>query len=372
MNNIIYIISLKYAQGLKKEFIAVGNNFRKQGFQVRYLLAKPYKYLGHNPSFVNYVTVSNNLKSMLFDTFLEIYQKKILNIFSKQNPSLLFFYNTHPLNPFLAQLAKKKFPSTIVTVYLHDPFKPDKKPYGIKKSFIIKFVETIQKRTVKFSDYVISPSKYSSELFNRYYKNFKGKNYIAPLLIPDCGNLKIKKREFFVNIQSGVHPATGQDTFIDLINYVAEKGKNYRFVLISHGNISKFLSQLTKKGHNIVKIINKKIITEEEINNVVQKSYGVFRLAREVTQSGVIPVAFMNSAPIIARNIPGHTQDIQHNQNGYIVPFDCKMEDLVLAMDYIKINFGNLSKNSRKKYKEIWDEQNWEKYYNKIEEVLKR
>jgi glycosyltransferase involved in cell wall biosynthesis len=113
-----------------------------------------------------------------------------------------------------------------------------------------------------------------------------------------------------------------------------------------------------------VKIINKDTITNSEINEVIRESHAVFRLDKEVTQSGVLPLAYMNKTPIIARDIQGLTQHVKHKKNGYIVPLDCSVDDLVDAMEFIKDNFERMSENARKSYEEKWSGQNWDSYYS--------
>ena len=373
MNESAYIISLKYAPGSNKEFVSLGERLAKNGFDIRYLIAEPYKNLGENLEKTEYITTSNNSKTLITDTikFLAGNRKKTLKrLFDKFPPMFICFYNPHPLNPFIARMVKKNFPETITAVYLHEPYKPDKSFYGWKKSVYINIVEKIQEMTVKYTDHIISPSEYSQELFKIRYPKFNGKMHLAPLLISDRINTENINREFF-SIVGNVNNATGHDTFLKLINYVARKGLNYKFVLISSSNISKFLKNLSIEGRKILKIVNKKIITDSEINQVITKSYAVFRLEKELTQSGVIPVAYMNKTPVIVRNIRGLRQHTNHKYNGYIVPFNCSMENIVEAMNFVKKNFTELSKNARKSYEETWDDRNFDKYYRWLIDLLK-
>lgn len=357
-----YIVSLKFAPGLKKEFLVLGENVGGKGFNVKYLLSAGYANLEGRSDGAEYFTKAEDIKGILLETLKLMDGKNLMQIFSDHPPVFLCFYNPHPLNPFIARLAKQKFPEVINALYLHDPYKVEKIPYGLLKAIYITFVEFIQGLTVKHMDHVISPSEYSSHLFKSKYPNFKGGNYIAPLLVPDqliSGN---KERKYF-SIVGGAHRATGHDTFVELVNHVAEKGFDYQFALISSSNISSLLKDLTADGQKVVKIINKKIITDSEINGVIKESHAVFRLDREVTQSGVVPVAYMNETPIIARDIIGLKQHITHGVNGYIAPFNCTPENLIDGMDFVKTKFGELSKNARKSYEDVWAEWNFDEYY---------
>lgn len=366
----VYIISLKFAPGLKKEFIAIGENLKKSGVRIKYIISEEYSNIEGNCNEVFYVDTKNGIKNLTFDTLKLFFDKKFMEIFSKDYPSFILFYNPHPFNPKLARMIKDKFPDALLALYLHDPYKPDKSHYGLKKSLYMNIVEFIQGLTVKYMDYIISPSEYSSYLFKKKYPEFKEKNYVAPLLIPDQKLDTNKERKYF-SIVGGAHSATGHDTFIELINYVAKKNLNYKFFIISSSKISHFLKKLDNKARKFLKVMNKNLIKDSEINEVISQSYAVFRLDREVTQSGVIPVAYMNKTPVIVRDIPGLRQHVKHKQTGYIVPFDCTPEDLMIAMDFVKKNFNELSRNARKYYEEVWAEWNFKKYYGWLVELLK-
>ncbi|MDI6701329.1 MAG: glycosyltransferase [bacterium] len=364
-----YIISLKFAPGLKKEFMVLGENIRKKGINVKYLLSDRYARLEGKCDGIEYITTADDVKGMMLDTIKLINGRKFKQIFSQYPPLFLCFYNPHPLNPFIARLIKKKYPEVKLALYLHDPYKPDKMLYGIAKAAYINLVEFIQGLTIKYMNYVISPSKYSSQLFKKRYPTFNGENHIAPLLVPDKRVSENKKRKFF-SIVGGAHPATGHDTFVELVNYVTSKRLDYEFALISSSNISKYLEKLNNEAQKRIKIVNKKIILDSEINEIIRESYAVFRLDREVTQSGVIPVAYMNETLVIARDIPGLRQHVRHKQNGYIVPFKCMSEDLIKAMEFVRKNFVELSKNARSGYEETWADWNWDKYYGWLSEIV--
>lgn len=357
-----YIISLKFAPGLKKEFMVLGEHMRKKGLNLKYLISQSYSNIEGNVEGLIHLQVRDGIIGLILDYFDLSLLKKIFNIFNYNKPSFVLFYNPHPLNPRIAKLIKKRFPYAILSLYLHDPYKPDKSSYGLAKGIYISLAEFIQALTVKYMDYVISPSEYSSQLFHQRYPKFKGQNFIAPLLVPDKRTKENKERKFF-SIVGAAHPATGHDTFIELVNYVSNKDLNYEFALISSSNIKKFTKALNEKAKERVKIINKKIIKDSEIDEVIRESYAVFRLDREVTQSGVVPVAYMNETPVIARDIPGLSQHIWHKETGYIVSFNTSSDELIKAMDYVKSNFPELSKNVRQKYEEIWAEWNFDKYY---------
>jgi glycosyltransferase involved in cell wall biosynthesis len=358
-----YIISLKFAPGLKKEFTLIGEKLRQKGLNINYLLAKNYQFIGNNVPQMEFISDSNNLKEVLLDSVKFLATKRLQHYFNGDRElSFILFYNFHILNLIIARFLKERGEETATVLYLHDPYKPDKKPYGVAKGTYIALIECIQKMIIKYIDHVICASEYSYALFRNHYKNYRGAVHIAPLLVPDQSHTKALKREFF-SIVGGYHKGTGHDTFINLVNYAASQRLGFKFALITSSNINELLSKLSPAGRNCLEIINRKIIDDDEINDIILRSYAVFRLDREVTQSGVIPVSYMNGTPIIACDIPGLSQHVRHGQTGYITPLHDSPAELLNAMNLIIKNFAELSQNARNSYEEVWSEKNFDKYY---------
>jgi len=370
LNKATYIISLKYAPGLLKEFKLLGENIRSHGFTVDYILCKEYSKLENCPSSAEFLTSANEITDLIKESVKLIFQKDLIRIFSNGQPQFICFYNPHPLNIWIARFIRKCYRETNLALYLHDPYKADKNFYGKLKASYITLVELIQGITIKYMDSVISPSDYSAYLFRSRYPRFKGMNYIAPLLVPDYREIEKENRKFF-SIVGNVHAATGHDTFIRTTKYIVSQGIEHQLALISSSNcISDYLSSLNDNERKILNVKNKAIINDSEINEIIRESLAVFRLDREVTQSGVIPNSFMNGTPVIARDIPGLTQHVKHKENGYIVPNDCTPEDIIYAMNYVKEHFTILSREARKSYEDIWHEKKWDSYYSWLINLL--
>ncbi len=360
-----YIISLKFSPGLQKEFHLIGENLRRYGLSTKYILSSDYLQLGERLKDVVYIHTGTDIKGTLSDVIKNHALEEFLSIFRCSRPQFVCIYNFHPINLYFCFRLKRIYPDAILALFLHDPYKPYKRPYGLKNAFFISALEFIQKSTVRYMDYVISPSFYSSKLFKENYPHFKGQNIVAPLLIPDRLRVLTTDRRFF-SIVGTANKATGHDTFVNLVNYVAEHNLGYEFALVSSSDVSKYLSKLNEKAKGIIKVINKKIITDYEIDDIIQQSWAVFRLDWEVTQSGVIPVSYMNGTPIIVRSIPGLTQHLWDRETGYAVPFAATEEEILRAMESVKKNFQKLSQNARKRYEDVWAEKNFEKYYSCI------
>jgi glycosyltransferase involved in cell wall biosynthesis len=365
----VCIVSAKFAPGLMKEFGLLGDNLERRGARVRYLLAEPYGTLGWDRPDTHYITTSSSPGGMVLDTMRGLAGGRIGRLFAGSPAAVLYFYNTHPVNPLLARRVRRKSSDTLVVVHLHDPYKPDKTPYGRKGALKVKTVELVQRLTAMQADHIVFPSEYSLRLFGSRYAGFSGTTHVAPLLVPDQSDGVVRPRMHF-SMVGRMHRATGHDTFLDLVNYAAERGLAHRFALICAGDLSKYLAKLTPQGRKLLTVISKPMIDDTEIDTVIGSSHAVFRLAKEVTQSGVVPVAFMNHTPVIARDIPGLRQHVRHQHDGYLVPADCSPVHLLEAMEYVQAHFARLSENARQSYEGTWSEANWDRHYGWLMQLL--
>ncbi|MEW6607566.1 MAG: glycosyltransferase [bacterium] len=340
----------------------IGDGIEKCGGEVKYILSRGYRALGDEYGNEIYFTEYNTKRLELGEAARSYLHGRMKEIACKYPPRAILFYNTHPLNPIIANRFKAKNPDVLTVLYLHDPYKDSKREYGLTNSLKINLVEIIQKTTAKYIDHVISPSENSGKIYRDHYKDRNSEHHICPLLIPDKGVVKQDNRRYFSMI-GNVSMATGHDTFIQLINYVARKKLEYKFVLVSSNNIYKYTNHLTEAGKEKLTLVNKPIITDKEINEIVSRSYAVFRLDKEITQSGVIPDSYMNGTPVIVRDIPGLTQDVSHRENGMVISKSAGIEEIIEAMRYVEENINSMSTEARKAYENTWSDNRFIDYY---------
>jgi len=366
-----YILSLKYAPGLQKGFMLLGENLRKRHINVIYLLSKEYSDPGSVCENVEYITSSYNYKTMLLDSFSIRNMEHMAHIFSETPPDLICFYNPHLLNTQIVQFVKDRFPQSTTALYLHEPFVKNKLLYGLVKASFISVAEYFQKSMFEYLDKIILASEYANNVFRNTFPRYAERTVIAPFLVPDYCEVKNTRRRFFSSV-GYINPSTGMDTFVELINHVAKNRPDYKFALItSSRNIKKYLFKLARNAINYLYVINKDSISDAEINTVIRESYAVFRLNKVMAQSGVIPISYMNWTPVIVRDIPGLTQHVSHKNNGYVIPYNSDPEAVMEAMGHIIENFDFLSENARKSYLETWSENNWDRYYGWLIDSLK-
>lgn len=362
----LIIISHRYSPGLKKEFFLLGEEFKKKGFEIYYSLSIRYKDLltisEKESNHIQYVDLN------YFNVFIWIrYFKDLLSTVLNTNnrKGMVLVYNISFYDMILFKIKYYNSDKYQTLLFLHEPFKTDKKKYQFINRQKIRCRELVQKYCLKNTDVVILPSHYAKELFNEHYFNFNGHQIYAPILLKDTTKNKRRnnrKRKYFSYI-GHVNQATGFDIFIQLINYAILNNQDFQFCIITASHIDKYLKKYNLCEAKNINMINKGLISDEEIDLIVSESFAVLRLDEDIVQSGVVPVCYMNSTPVICSNIAGLTQDVIHKYNGYVVGDISNMSDIIEGMHYLRDNIDVVSFNARKSYHAKWHQKNFNKYY---------
>ena len=82
--------------------------------------------------------------------------------------------------------------------------------------------------------------------------------------------------------------------------------------------MSEYASGIESIKHN-VNVINR-WIKDEEVSEIVEPADVVILPYTHATQSGVIPLAYAFSKPVIATNVGGLDEQVVEGETGYIVP----------------------------------------------------
>ncbi len=369
-----YFVSLKYAPGLWKEFHLLGERLRAQGSDVRYLLSANYTWMAEefasNPVLL---TRSTNLKETLIDFLFKRRRvaERCGKCFAQAPPAFICFYNYHPFNVMVARCARQAAPNGLRVVFVHEPAKTGKAAYGLKGRLFFQLLELGQRQLIRLSTDVIVPSPYARQLFREHFPQYAGRVHYAPLLTEDRHPTASLTRRYF-SMVGRFNFTKRLNTFIAAINLAAEKNQTLEFQIVTASDISAELQRLSPRARSTVKIVNNTSITDADISNALAESLGVLCLHPNVTQSGVMPVAFMNSTPVIVRDEPGFTQFVRHGDNGWVLPKGFTPGDLVAAMEDVRCQFQTLSVGARETYETVFDANTWPTYYSWIARKLVR
>lgn len=359
-----YLVSLKHSPGLAKEFILIGNNLRRHGWRVRYLLSYGYSGLNKLLDGAYFLSHSTTVRDLIIETarYPVDMAPRVRELFRERPPNFLLVYNPHPSNVMLIRLASKIYPQGIRAIYLHEPYVPDKSSYGWLRSIYINIVEWLQTCALDNTNCLIVPSQHSQLLFDNRYPNYRGPVYLAPILLPDYPAQKQPNRRY-ISLIGNLNQSRGPEDFLALINYAAARRTSLRFKILTRTPLPNLDQALSSQARELVEVMNKPIISDEEIAAVVAESIAIFLPHKQAAQSGNIPVAFRAGTPVIARNIPGLSQHVHHKKNGFLFSIDAKPKELLEAACFARNNFATLSRQARQDFENIFSEDNWDRYY---------
>lgn len=360
-----YIVSLKYAPGLAKEFKLLGENLQQHGWSVTYVLSSAYAWLlGEVEGEIHYVTRSRSWREVVEDClrFPISGLPRLRRLFRERAPDLLMFYNPYPLNFVIAQSAKRIYPKGLRTIYLHEPFVPDRSSYGPRRSRLILLAEWLQTLAVRETNCVILPSVHARDLFDMRYPTYQGSRFLAPILLPDRPvDGQVERR--YVSLVGNLNMSRGPEDFLALVNLAAEQGADLTFKIVTRSEIADGLSVLSPQARSNLHVVNKPDISDKEIADTLAESYALFLPHKQATQSGNVPIALRAGTPIIARDIPGLSQHVHHKENGFLFPVDPTPEHLLEAALYVRGHFEELSVQARRDFESVFSESNWGRYY---------
>jgi glycosyltransferase involved in cell wall biosynthesis len=367
----IIIISLKFAPGLYKEFRLIGDKFGEKNFSVSYILSEGYREMISSETIdVEFISNSRNLKEVFFDSlkFLLKGSRSFVKKLKHESPQVIYFYNIHPLNILFAILGRAFLHKITIIFHLHEPFQPDKSFFTKRQRAIVYIQEYLQKKMVFLSDCVVTPSPFAHELFRKYYPTYNRSVHTVPLCIPDAP-AKSLNRSYAV-MPGHMFPDGRVDDFCALLEYAAQNECSFRFKVVTSSYITNFLKlKISDRAMLLLDIVEKKSLSDAEINEHVANAFAVLSMHTRGSQSGVTPVAFMNGTPIAARNIPMFSQFVNDGVNGKLVSAVAHPSEWIAALEFIKSNVEELSKNARESYSKIFHEDNLQRYLQRVVET---
>jgi glycosyltransferase involved in cell wall biosynthesis len=304
----------------------------------------------------------NGLTAFLFPP--DFYKK----LFFQHPPSAVLLVSWHPMNFIFLHLIKVRYPKIPVIIWLHEPYKDEKKVYKLKAT-IIYLVEFFQTLSLHYVDVAILHSNRALRLFDKRYPKFKGLKKMIPLPFRDDGLDRTMVRRY-ISFLGRADQAKGIELFFELVQSVATETEDWLFQIVTASNIQPYLEKLSPQARLRLSVINKGQISDGDLREAASRSLAVLALYKETTQSGFIPVALMKGAPVIGTNIEGITECIRDGETGIIVSAKPSLDEIRTAIEYINKNFIEMSSRCRLYYLSTIDDQNWEQQYGWLREFV--
>jgi glycosyltransferase involved in cell wall biosynthesis len=169
-----------------------------------------------------------------------------------------------------------------------------------------------------------------------------------------------------------IKPYKGIDVLINAAKIVRGKIDDDNFVVLiaGKGDPSYFENLLTKEEYQYIHIYNK-FIPNYQISDLFSKARFVVLPYADASQSGVIPLAYTFSKPVIVSNVGSLAEYVEHGKTGFI--FEAG-NSLQLA-DYIIELFKDKSKcleMGKRGYQKMMEEMSLERCCSIINAIYNR
>lgn len=351
------------------------NSFAQQllqrGYPVRFLISSGYRWMNSSNDVMSYyISESTSFISILSDilTYLLYKKRQYRSLFQKQPPGALLLVSWHPLNFLIIRLVKSLFPDTPIICWLHEPYKDEKKVYGVK-AIIIYLIEFIQTISLRYIDIVIMHSHRALRLFERRYRQFPGLKKMVPLHFQDDTHATTGNRRY-ISFLGRADQAKGIEKFFALVEDTARENREWEYQIVTASPIQRYIEALSPAARQRLQVINRPHIADQDLRQASANSLAVMAIYKETMQSGVIPVAWMQGTPVIGTDIEGITEWIRDGGTGVIVSANPSLDEITAAIRYIKEHFEEMTPQCRAVYLATFDDGNWQKEYGWILDLL--
>ncbi len=256
-------------------------------------------------------TSKSSLLDFLVQTFIFFKFLKLLKILYQIKPKVVLTTHFHPWLIFIFFL--RFFLKYKIFYAVHDnPFDPKEggPPFAI-------FLEKI---FVKYSDIVITYSKFIKEDVSKYLTNKKIEVvYLGSYkeLFPDFRkSFEINKESLVILFFGRILPYKGIDVLIDALEALQEKGLKIETIIAGRGELDKeSLEKIKRLGIEF----KNQWISNDELLSLLKKSDVLILPYKKGTQSGVVSISLAYGIPIIATKVGSFEEFIEDGYNGFLV-----------------------------------------------------
>lgn len=357
-NPTLIIVSLKYSPVHNALCRGLGEPLRALGVRIKYLLPSSSAWTVPTFQLENVVFLGNsqNVQTVLWDSLAiaTFRRRRVSQLFRKLQPTLIVFQSSHPANAVVASLARTTAPGVKIWQLLHEPHVHDKGKHGWKRVLLIAGQEWGTRRLLPHLDGVLVPSEQALIQMRHAYPDFPGRVLKVPLLFEDRRTGDNPARKFFSFIGHAV-PAKGIDAFFEMVQTAADLGKDWAFQIATSTDVAPYLRGLSGSARSRLRVVSKARLRDDEIDDAIRQSWAVLAPYRWVTQSGVLPVAFMHGTPVISTAIGAMPESVIPGQTGYLVNPGCRFSEWEEKFHLIQINFPTLSAHCREFFQDHFD-----------------
>ena len=312
------VILSKYNEGLIKEVNSLVKIYQLEGYIVE--------------------TCINDITFRFLVRFL-----KILWTISNQDHKEMIFYNLNYFSPCLLLLCRIFKVQT--TQCFHEPGMANKLNYGVFMAIRIIILELIVLYCTKITERSVV---FSKQARNVYLEKFNETPILVPLLPYIENNRSLVKRKVKQVVFIGrIHKAKNLEKFLELVEN--PNLYSFRFVILSKNIDSANVDPRKFRGR--LKIISQIPIADSLIEEVLTESMFVFKLDKNMMQSGLVAQASRYQCVPLVNNILGFTQEVEHLKTAIVYdPENDSASHLAENLNKVADNFEIYAESLRNAY----------------------
>ena len=236
------------------------------------------------------------------------------------NPNIIHIQNGFEwlflIYPFI-----RKYP--IVTT-LHDPI-----PHTGENTFLSR---RIIKSSIHNSDGIIVHGQRLKKQICQKFSLASNKVHVAKLLFDKYPIMSdISEEENTILFQGRIAKYKGLENLIAAEALVSKRFENFKIIIAGSGDLSIYSDRIYNQSK--YEIINH-WIDEKDIYPIFQRSSVVVLPYNDATQTGIIPIAYNSSKPVIVTDVGSLSEVVIHGKTGFIIP---RKNIAILAYYIIKL-----------------------------------
>ena len=278
----------------------------------------------------------------------------ICNVFTKENPEVIWFMDEGVISKFAIL---KCISNATVLMTIHDIVQHPAH-MNLRKMLVGIVKMGLRRRVFKKVGKLLLFSDYSAKGFMARYPAF-GTKVVKSTLgahVPIAAGskpteLNLENTQRFLLFFGRIDKYKGLEILLEA--YVSsELMGNPELVVAGSGKLTKREAMLA--GSRGILLINR-FIDDGEMIYLMENCEAVVLPYKEVTQSGVLPMAYHFGKPVIISSTPGLTEHVTDGKTGHVFS---KPEELVkILKDYYDINYKSVMKHDINEYYN--KEMNW-------------
>lgn len=262
------------------------------------------------------IGLGGNAVQMFKDTLNICNYSSFIRMVRQEKPDFVFFIASHTLNIGTTLLTKVLFPRITIISQIHDPIPHSGTSYGA----VIYISQLMQ---CWLSNQIIVAGKKLKDMIQRFYFIPEKKVTILPLgtFREERATPVENSSKGYITVIGRIEDYKGIDIFLKAANQVIQSLNSncqYKFLIAGAGNLQKY-QQLAREIPAQYLEIRNYVVSDDEFDEILQSSYICVLPYKDGTQTGVIPLAYYNSCPVIVTNVGSLGESVINGETGYII-----------------------------------------------------